>query len=93
MWRRGARDSPELFLMETQDGRLGVMEGGISPQGTAVVNFLLHFKRCSCIQIKRGPLLHMCHSIDTGPAVSILVSSNLCDDTLSYRCIEHSTNI
>ncbi len=53
--------------------------------------FLLNFKRCSCIEIKHGPLLHTCHNIDTGPAVSILVSSNLCVDTLSYRCIEHST--
>ncbi len=43
-----------------------------------------HFKRCSCIQIKCGPLLHTCHNIDTGPVVSILVSSN--------RRIEHSTS-
>ncbi len=51
-----------------------------------------HFKRCSCIQIKCGPLLHTCHNIDTGPAVSILVSSNLCDNTSSYRYFEHSIN-
>ncbi len=49
------------------------------------LTFLLHFKRCSCIQIKCGPLLYTCHNIDTGTAVSILVSSNLCDDTSSYR--------
>ncbi len=51
-----------------------------------------HFKPCSCIQMKHGPLLHTCHDIDTGPAVSILVSSNICDDTSSYRCIKHSTS-
>ncbi len=49
------------------------------------------FKRCYCIKIKCGPLLLTCHNIDTGPAVSILVSSNLCDNTSSYRCIKHST--
>ncbi len=51
-----------------------------------------HFKPCSCIQMKHGPLLHTCHDIDTGPAVSILVSSNICDDTSSYWCNEHSTS-
>ncbi len=39
--------------------------------------FIKHFKLCSCIQMKCGPLLHTCHNINTGPAVSILVSSNL----------------
>ncbi len=50
------------------------------------------FKLCSCTQMKCDPLLHTCHNIDTGPAVSILLSSNLCDDTSSYPCIEHSTS-
>ncbi len=56
-------------------------------------HFSTPFKLCSCIQIKRGPLLHTCHNIDTGPAVSILVSSNLCDNTSSYRYFEHSTTV
>ncbi len=34
------------------------------------------YKQCSSIKIKCGSLLHTCHNIDTGPAVSILVSSN-----------------
>ncbi len=37
--------------------------------------------------------LHPCHNINTGPAVSILVSSNLCDNTSLYWCIEHSTTL
>ncbi len=45
--------------------------------------FVKHF--ILCFQIKCGPLLHTCQIIDTGPAVSILVLSNLCDDTSSYR--------
>lgn len=53
--------------------------------------FHLTFKWCSCIQIKHCPMLCTCHNIDAGPAVSIFILSNLCEDTLSYRYFEHCT--
>ncbi len=55
-----------------------------------VKNGVKHFKLCSCIKIMSGPLLHMWPQYRYRASCTILLSSNLCDNTSSYR---HSTTV
>ncbi len=53
-------------------------------------NLALFYSILNCVLVFKLSSVH-CRTRATGPAVSILISSNLCDNTSSYLCIKHST--